>query len=178
MRATISLKPESGYGSDDPLHNTAAGQDVFDAAYNTAHHYPGGVAALAVRMGMSANTLAHKVNPTNTTHHLSLREAVAMQQLSGNVTILHAMADALGYAATPISADQSGGDPVDTMMRLQSEFADLVRAVADALRSDDQYVTGNQMRRADWHAQEVAAVVGRTLSMLRSRMRPKPESAA
>lgn len=176
MKATIGFSPGTGYGSEDGQPNRAVGQDVGDAAYNTVHNYPGGVAALAVRLGMSANTLAHKVNPHNTTHHLTLREAVAIQQLSGNVTILHAMADALGHAATPIAADQSGGDPIDTLMRLQCEVADFVRAVADAVRTDGQYVSSNQIRRADWHAQELSAAIGHTLSMLRGRMRPSPKS--
>lgn len=47
--------------------------DVSDAAYLIAHKHPGGVRVLAERMGVSANTLQNKLNPNNTTHHLTLR---------------------------------------------------------------------------------------------------------
>lgn len=152
------------------------GQDVLDAAYHLAHGYPGGISALALRMGVSDNTLTHKVNPNNTTHHLGLREAVAMQALTGNAAILHAMADALGYTCARATPDQSEGDPLDTTMRLQWAHADLVRATADAVRAGDGRVTSNQLRRAEHDAQELIACVGHTLAMLRARMRARPES--
>lgn len=44
-----------------------------DAAYLTGHHYPGGVPALAVRMGMDAHELSRKLNPN--TGSLGLDEA-------------------------------------------------------------------------------------------------------
>ena len=74
----------------------AAHWTVADAIYHTVHGYPGGVVALAARMGVSPNTLTHKANPNNATHHLHPAELVAMQQLSGNAAVLHAMAAALG----------------------------------------------------------------------------------
>ena len=66
-----------------------------DAAYLTGHHYPGGVPALAARMGMDARELSRKLNPN--TSALSLDEAVVLMALSGDHRILHAMAAELGY---------------------------------------------------------------------------------
>jgi len=68
--------------------------NVKDAAYMTGHHYPGGVPALAVRMGMDARELSRKLNPNNA-QALSLDEAVALMALSGDHRILYAMADEL-----------------------------------------------------------------------------------
>ena len=178
MAISVTLAGGGANGADGPLANRPQGQDVLDAAYHTAHNYPGGVAALALRMGVSDNTLTHKVNPNNTTHHLSLREAMSMQALSGNAAILHAMADALGHACTPIAPAQDGGEPVDTVMRLQVAHADFMRAVADAVRDGTGSVTPNQARRADHMAQELIACVGHTVAMLRGRMRPPPEPSA
>lgn len=178
---TISLTADlpGAYGAEQRQEYTRRrGQDVLDAAYQLAHGYPGGIGALALRMGVSDNTLTHKVNPNNSTHHLSLREAVAMQSLSGNAAILHAMADALGYTCARATPDQSGGDPLDTAMRLQVAHADLVRATADALRARDGAVTSNQLRRAEHDAQELIAAIGHTLALLRSRMRAAPEPMA
>ena len=70
-----------------------------DAAYMTGHSYPGGVPALATRMGMDARELSHKLNP-NDAHALSLDEAVVIMALTGDHRILNAMASELGYVLT------------------------------------------------------------------------------
>lgn len=69
-----------------------------DAAFLTGHHYPGGVPALAARMGMDARELSPKLNPN--TGNIGLDEAVVMMALSGDHRILHAMAGELGYLLT------------------------------------------------------------------------------
>jgi hypothetical protein len=76
-----------------------------DAAYLTAHHYPGGIPALAVRMGMAARELSRKLNPN--TGSLSLDEATALMAFSGDHRILHAMADEIGYPPDQLKARQS-----------------------------------------------------------------------
>ena len=177
MKTTVAVPDAHAYGVDEDRPSKVHGQDVADAAYNTVHNYPGGVRALAARMGMSSNTLTHKVNPNTTSHHLTLREAIAVQDLTGNYSILHAMSEALGHTSTLATPDQAGGDPIETMMRLQMEFADLVRGLADAVREGEGAVTSNQMRRVDHHAQETIAAVGHALAMLRGRMRRAPEAA-
>jgi len=177
MKATISIRPGGGYGGNGALPDRPVGQDVADAAYNTAHGYPGGITALALRMGVNAATLTNKINPNNSTHHLSLREAVAMQALSGDYAILHAMAEALGHAATPATPDQSGGDPAEALMRLHMEFADFVRAVTEALRESGA-VTSNQVRRADYHAQEAIAAIGHALAAMRGLVPTPPGERA
>ena len=78
-------------------------------------------------------------------------------------------------AATP---DQAGGDPVEATMRLQVAFADLVKAIADPLArckaEPGKPVTGNEVRRADYYAQEVHAAIGHVLGTLRGHARPAP----
>lgn len=178
MKATFSVPDRLAYGGDDPAPNRVHGQDVADAAYKTAHGYPGGIGDLAELMGVNANTLTNKVNPQNTTHHLSLREAVTMQDMSGNYAILHAMAEALGHTCTRATPDQSFGNPLEAFMRMQVALADYSRAVADAVRDGEGVVTGNQVRRADYQAQEAIASIGHVLAMLRARMRPMPKGAS
>lgn len=172
---TISVAATSGcaYGVGALSGNRQRGQDIQDAAYHTVHGYPGGADALAVRMGMSANTLKHKVNPHNTTHHLSLREAVTMQELSGHHAILHSMADALGYVSTRATPGDDSAPPLDVLAKLHAEIADLHMALAEAL-SDAGSVSINQMRRIDYHAQESIAAICNAQAMMRSRMRQMP----
>lgn len=66
-----------------------------DAAFLTGHHYPGGLPALAARMGVDARDLSNKLNPN--TGNIGLDEAVVMMAMSGDHRILHAMASELGY---------------------------------------------------------------------------------
>lgn len=72
-----------------------------DAAYLTGHNHPGGVPALAARMGMDARELIRKLNP-NAIHGISLDEAEVLMALSGDHRILHAMAAGLGYVCQPM----------------------------------------------------------------------------
>lgn len=175
MHPTISVPDAVAYGANEPLPaSRPSGLDVLDAIYHAAHGGPGGVAALAARMGLSVSTLTHKVNPNNTTHNVFPRELVALQELTGNAAPLHAMADRLGYTCTRATPDQSGGDPVEAFITLQCAFADLVRAVADPLQGDAKAVTKNEMRRAEHQAAELQAAIGHVLASLRGHMRTAP----
>lgn len=178
MDASISIPEHLRYADGEAWPDRTTGQDVADAAYNTAHGYPGGVGPLAARMGVNAATLTAKVNQANTTHHLSLREAVSMQHYSGNHAILHAMADALGYTCSRVTPDQSGGDPTEAVMRLQVAHADLMRALADGVLAGPGGVTSNHMRRAVHMGEEAVATTNHALAMLRGRMRPAPKDQA
>lgn len=158
------------------------GLTIADAIYHTVHSYPGGVAALAARMGMSANTLQHKANPNNTTHYMHPQELVALQHMSGNYSVLTAMASALGHVAKPADPAPADGDMVEVSMLLQVAFAELVRAVADPLArtraKPGDAVTGNEMRRAEYHAQELHAAIGHMLATMRGSMRSAPKADA
>jgi hypothetical protein len=70
--------------------------DLPDLVYRVAHDQPGGVPALAVRMGMSANVLNKKVAPTQEFHKLTLSEAAQIVELTGDERIPQAFADMVG----------------------------------------------------------------------------------
>lgn len=72
-----------------------------DAAYLTGRNYPGGVPALAARMGMDADELNRKLKPGHA-NGISLDEAEVIMALSGDHRILHAMAAELGYVCSPM----------------------------------------------------------------------------
>ena len=181
MSVTISIPPHLAYGADETVPASTAGQDVNDALYQTVHSYPGGVTALAARLGMSANTLTHKVNPNNTTHHLHPKEVVAVMHMSGNAAALHAMAEQVGYTCTASLPDQSGGDPVEAFMRLQMAFGDLVCSMADPMARGATASGGavkiSEMRRAEAMAGALHTAIGHSLAALRAHMRTEPKAA-
>lgn len=85
--------------------------NVLDAAYHTAHDFPGGIPALAQRMGgASAHVLNKKVHPQIDTHRLTLEESVKMQAITGDCRILQSMAFALNHVAIPLPESPVGSD--------------------------------------------------------------------
>ena len=172
MAVTISIPPGAAYGADEAVPNKPMGMSIDDAIYHTVHGYPGGVVALAARMGVSPNTLTHKANPNNATHHLHPAELVAMQQLSGNAAVLHAMAAALGYTCTPALPDRSEGDPVDAFMHQAAAQGKYVAAVADAMLVPAP--SRNEVNRVARMAEDLIDTTTALLSVLRGRMRKAP----
>ena len=154
------------------------GMSVDLAIYDAAHGYPGGIQALAKRMKLSANTLTHKVNPQNTTHHLKREELELLMYCTGNTSPLQAMAARLGYTLSRAAPDQAGGDPNVAVMNAHVQYAEFTRACVEPLRRTmavaNQEVTGNEMRRAEYHAQEMHAAVDHAVATLRGYVRKAP----
>lgn len=59
--------------------------DPSDAIYNAAREYPGGIPALAVRLGMPVETLKKKLSPAVASHVLTYREAQGVIELLDEV---------------------------------------------------------------------------------------------
>jgi Phage regulatory protein CII (CP76). len=75
------------------------------------------------------NTLKHKLNPNNVTHHLTLRDALTMQVLTGRHDILYAMADELGEVctpATPIEPRDEGAELQRAFVSAKDELAGIL----------------------------------------------------
>ena len=177
MHSTIRITKGADYGDGPPVVAIAVAAPVLDAAYNTVHLHPSRVAGLAARVvGMSESTLDKKINRNNTTHHLSLAEAVALQVVSGDAAILHAMAKVLGYTCTPELPDQSGGDPVDAFMLQAVAYGRFCAAAADALRSDCP--SRNEVNRVGAAQEDLTDAAGSVFAILRGRMRKAPGGAA
>ena len=73
--------------------------NVDDAAHAVVHDYPGGSESLSPRVGVGAAVLRNKVNTNTTTHHLTLKEAVRITAITGDMRILHAFAMECGHIA-------------------------------------------------------------------------------
>lgn len=82
--------------------------DVHDALYKAAHEHPGGIEALAVRMGKGAQVLRNKLNTNTATNVVSLAEFDMMLPMVG-YDPLRALAAQHGFALYQV-ADGDGGD--------------------------------------------------------------------
>ena len=169
MRASVSVSVQKKHGECEADGNIPSETDVIDAAFLIANHHQGGVRDLASRMGVSANVLQNKLNPNNSTHHLTLRESIALQVMANNPAILHAMAAQLGYTCTPAIPDQSGGDPVEAFMAMQREQGEFTAATADALHGKAP-PSRNALRRVKHQANELMAAVGHLVATVAARV--------
>lgn len=179
MKATVSVPKNLAYvGGEAVPDRPPAGQDIVDVIYHTVHGYAEGTGVLALHMGIPLETLRQKANKNNPQHVFHPRQLLDLMYFTGNVAVLHAMAEHLGYVVNRATPDQSDGDVVEAFMRVQTDFASLVRAVGEPLArvqaQPGQAVTANEMRRAEYHAQEVHSSVGYLLAAMRGAMRPAP----
>lgn len=137
-----------------------------DHAYNLAQAYPGGAAALALRMGRNATTLQHELRGTGTAK-LGLEDAAALTAFACDRRILAAWAAEEGQLLLPMPVI-SDVDASQCMRRLSAtaqEFADLV-AVATADLSDNQ-VSDNELARIEREASELYAAIHGLLKAVR-----------
>lgn len=147
-----------------------------DAAYRLAHRYPGGVPALAARLGVSPNTLAHKLNPHCTTHHLYLSDAEALTALTGDPEIAQALAFACGHVCVPAPAAlDAGGVLAERIAACGREFGDVMKATLDAIA--DGRVTQREPAEYDAQFHEfLAAAIGLRQKLVELIPRPPHES--
>ena len=83
---------------------------VSDALHKTVHGAPGGHAALAVRLGMSATILRNKANPNSVTNKATLDEVDRIIGLTGDASILHALAANHGHVCVGIEGPETACD--------------------------------------------------------------------
>lgn len=146
--------------------------NIQDAAHMMGHEYPGGAGALADRMGIQRAVFNSKLNPNTTTHHLTLVEALRMQQLSQRFDILFAMAEACGFVCVPSVVNDA-----ETIERgiasLCKEFGEFLSGVTAAIQ--DGTVTGNELKDSERELSELISSAQSVQASL-AAMRRKPRA--
>ncbi|MNY27750.1 Phage regulatory protein CII (CP76) [compost metagenome] len=141
--------------------------NITTAADLTVHDYKGGSEALGAVIGMSAAVLRNKVNPNNTTHHLTLAEADRIVRMTGDVRILSAFAHGNGYllVKAPDSCGESDMSVLEQVAALMIAHGRFGHEVYDALA--DGGVDQQEIQRVDAAGRalmEAVAGVARRLS--------------
>ena len=139
------------------------------AAHRVGHEAPGGVAALAPRMGMKEAVLNSKINPNTLTHHLSIQEMVRMEQLTGRNDMLIAHAESLGYVAIPMPA-ATECDISHAIAMTCAEFGDYLRTVDEAWQDKD--ISKNEVSKLEKELVEMISAAVRLQAMLTAKNKP------
>ena len=173
MRASISIRGADANGGVGASPHGRQAMDVLDAAYHTAQEFPGGISALALRMGKSPSVLMNKLNTNIDSHHLTLREAQTMMDVTDNDAILFAMAEHRGYdLVRTIPANTERADSL--FWQAAAAFAQLQEAVADAMQNG---VTRNSLRRVSNQAADAMAHMHNLVGAVAAQLPPAPQEA-
>jgi len=137
--------------------------DVMAAAYGLGHHY--NASELARMMGRKPVEFCKKLNPDCDDRHLTLAEAVAITELTGDNAILAAWSASRGKVLVdlPIGA-VSDDDLVEQVLLAQAVFGKLMQAIHDA-RADgiiDRMEHGQIERIGTQAAEHVLGLISST----------------
>lgn len=139
--------------------------NILDAAHKTVHAYPGGSESLAPRIGMSAAVLRNKVNPNNTTHHLTLAEANEIMELTGDDRMLRALAAQHGYTLQRMDPDEAGS-VMNAMLENAAKQGAFARSLQEAL--SDGLISENEMKAISLAGSAQMEAMTNLLARLRS----------
>ncbi|MEH3087697.1 MAG: hypothetical protein PGN26_14450 [Xylophilus ampelinus] len=118
---------------------------VLDAAYNVAHDYKGGAAALGARFGKNPTTFNHELAKVGSAK-LGLVDAVKMTDFANDDRILIAWALHRGQMLVPLpdGADLDSDCSMQAMGAATQDFSSMVARVCEA--KSDGKVTDNELR--------------------------------
>lgn len=113
--------------------------DLIDIIHDVAHDYPGGVVALAARMGKSADTLRKKVLPSNDTHELTVKELRKIVDYCDTNRIAQAFAAdrSLVCISMPDFGALSDKEILDLFLDLQAQQGEWAHEISKAMENGE-----------------------------------------
>lgn len=146
-----------------------------DALYTAARKYPGGIEALAKRMGISTAVLYSKMRPDCHTHHMSFEQVSEVTEYMVGAGVpealqaLHALAWRHGMVSIslPPITEQETDCLVQGICKSVVEFGHLTSAVSEAMA--DGKICGKEWDEIDLEFQHAIGA----LTELRERIRAK-----
>lgn len=117
-----------------------------EAIYGLIHDQKGGASRLAPLVNMNPGTLANKANPAMENHHLTVKEAVAIQNTTQDFRLLAAEALVLNHAIVPLGNFEGVSDLeiLTAYANYHSEIGTTSRVVAEVM--NDQRVTRQEFK--------------------------------
>lgn len=113
--------------------------DLFDTIHEVAHSYPGGVEALALRMGKNPGTLRKKLLPNVDTHELTVQELRTMVAFTDTDKIAQAFAADRGLMciSMPDFDGLSDTEILDLFLDLQAQQGNWANEIRKAMSNGE-----------------------------------------
>lgn len=133
--------------------------DKTRALYAAVHGFGLGTEALAAAMvpPLSATTLRHKVNPTDTKQFTSPEEGIQIQQITGDHGALQVEARELGYVLLKSPSAGAAARSVEQVTQTVREFSEFVTEATSGLTGPRP--TGTKMRCIERECTEAIAAI-------------------
>jgi hypothetical protein len=149
--------------------------DINSAAYNTAHDYKGGCAALAPMLGMAPSTLQNKVNP-NEPQGLMLAEAAKMVEVSQDRRIPDEFAALIGGVIVQAGYFQGVCDQslFEAYTKLMGELGEFSTDFNKALQ--DGKITHKEIRQLELQMREFQSAGAELLNRAKQIAEPDKDS--
>ena len=103
------------------------------AIHNTLHKSDLCAKAISCEMGIVHQVLVNKANPHSDSHKLTCREALEMQLITGNHSILTAMTNALSIASKEAADTQANVGVLESVLLAGKEHGDVLRSITEAM---------------------------------------------
>lgn len=141
---------------------------VAQAAYATVHEYAEGTEVLAEAIGIkSKQVLINKASTSpSKSHHLTLREAERIIKFTGDVRMIHALADEMGgvYLPAILNGDARSITVMSDISKMSQEFGALIQEVANDIQ--DGVITDNEFKRIEGEANKLRVALAVLVSDL------------
>lgn len=146
-----------------------------DALYKQARNYPGGLEALAQRMGVSVNVLRNKLGPAIKTHYASFEEVSEITELCQAVgqedalAAIRAMNWRHGLVAfsTPDANHLTDDELASTVYRVIKEIGEVASSVSGAL--EDRRITHAEFDVIEKHFADAMGAITQWRERVRAR---------
>ena len=146
---------------------------AIDAIARACRHYPGGIPAIAARLGKSTTTLEKELRCAPG-FKLGAEDALAICVMCADLRTDHAL-DFANAVAEAVNAQlilrpqlsDAHADTVKDVSDVMRECADVVQAVVGA--DADRVVTLNELKEAESQASELITAVQTTVAHLRAK---------
>lgn len=146
-----------------------------DAAFHVAQDYPGGIEALAVRLGKRATSLRAELHPSpGVTAKLGLLTSIAITDFTGDPRIIAAINAECGFSP-PLPLPQQEELADCTIKDLLTRAAELSRDVAKEFQDFHEEIASDEITQRDLAEFEassllVIADIARLVRAMRSKM--------
>ena len=147
-----------------------------DALYMVARAYPGGIEAIAQRMGRTAPVMYNKYRPGITTHHVTFEEVTETIELCMEAGVKDALLPAqafawrLGQVLVPVPkiSDVPDEDLSRNICKTMKEFGEVAACIHDAL-ANDGVIRPDELERFEREFQEATAAMFELRSRVQER---------
>ncbi len=146
-----------------------------DALYRIARAYPGGIEALAARMGKSPNTLRNKLRPEIATHAMSFEEVSEVLEFCEGAKVKDALQPLRAFNARhgmaafrmPEVDDQDDEQLLGTVYRVMKEIGQVAETVSVAL--EDGRITVQELDLIEKNFAQGMSALGEWRERVRQR---------